>query len=269
MKTSLQLVEKRIVNCDISLFAPIKTSLTNGDKKSFLAIQNEMRSKKKEYIYLEIGSYFGGSLQTLLLDTHCRCIYSIDSRVSRDEDARGEIDYYPHNTSSIMQKKLRRDYSGYMSKLVTITKETKDVTHRDVVQKPDMCFIDGHHTDQAVFNDFLFCLSVGSPNVLLIFHDVHMIFGGLRKSIEYLKKKNIPFQSFMLPSSLGVVAIRHSFFSQSSCLEQRLAHSLDGVFYCLESLSVYRDYYKATKNNGIISTIMRLFGLIKVHSVTE
>lgn len=261
--------ERRLANCDTSLFAPIKASLTEDDKKSLMAIQYEIRSKKNSYSYLEIGSYLGGSLQTFLLDAHCHCVYSIDSRVSRQVDERGEIDFYPNNTSLTMLKNIQQYYSQYMNKLIAFNHETGEVNPRDIKHKPDICFIDGNHTDDAVFNDFLFCLSVGSPHMLILFHDVQMIFRGIRKSIKYLRGKNIPFQSFMLPSSLGIVALRNALGSPHRALDGRLAVSMDGVFYCLESLSVFRDYYKVTNNSVFISAFMRILRLIRVSSVTR
>jgi len=91
--------ENAIAGLDISLFSAIESQSTDDDKRSLLACQLAVRELRDPYIYLEIGSYIGGSIQPYLLDPRCKRIYSIDKRPAKQPDERG-IDYIYENNST-------------------------------------------------------------------------------------------------------------------------------------------------------------------------
>ena len=57
--------EAQINRLDVALFGHIFSATTQEDKRSLLAVQRAVRELKaaQGYVYLEIGSYLGGSLQ--------------------------------------------------------------------------------------------------------------------------------------------------------------------------------------------------------------
>jgi len=72
--------ESMISTLDINLFNEISSETSPADKFSLLAIQNALRQRKRSYVYLEIGSHLGGTIQPHLMDPQCQKIYSIDKR---------------------------------------------------------------------------------------------------------------------------------------------------------------------------------------------
>lgn len=91
---------------DVSIFS-ILTAMSLEDKRSFLEIQNVVRSYKPGYIYLEIGSDLGGSLIAPLLDYRCNRVISIDLRVASQPDERGRRFDFPDNSPARMCSELR------------------------------------------------------------------------------------------------------------------------------------------------------------------
>ena len=81
--------EDRLAGLDISLFSQIPSQTTDADKRSLLAAQVTTRDSPDGYVYLEIGSHLGGSIQPHLLDPKCNKIYSIDKRPSVQPNERG------------------------------------------------------------------------------------------------------------------------------------------------------------------------------------
>ena len=56
-------LEDRIQSLDVSLFDSILSETSPEDKHSLLLVQKCLRHRG-EYVYLEIGSHLGGSIQT-------------------------------------------------------------------------------------------------------------------------------------------------------------------------------------------------------------
>ena len=89
-------VDQFLKNLDTSVFEGIPSQTSDDDRKSLLALQAGVRSRRKTYTYLEIGSFLGGSLQPHLLDRSCERIYSIDKRcvvAPDDRDQTSTITY--------------------------------------------------------------------------------------------------------------------------------------------------------------------------------
>ncbi len=79
----------RIESLDVSLFDAVPSQSTIGDRQAWLAVQRSLR-QQSEYVYLEIGSHLGGSIQQHLVDPRCRKIVSIDRRPLSQPDDRGQ-----------------------------------------------------------------------------------------------------------------------------------------------------------------------------------
>ena len=91
----------------LTLFYKIPAQLSDGDKRSFLAILRAHGELYGEYKYLEIGSHLGGSIALVLLDQKCRKIYSIDKRPAVQPDDTGKAYHYPKNSTARMMANLR------------------------------------------------------------------------------------------------------------------------------------------------------------------
>jgi len=182
----------RISALDTTLFNSIPTQASEGDRRSWLAIQRAVR-RPAGYTYLEIGSYLGGSIQPHLLDPWCRLIISIDLRTSSQKDIRPSVVHYEDNSLEHMQDNLRRIAPAALEKVVCYEASTGNLDARLITQAPDFCLIDGDHNEQAVFDDFEFCLRVCAPNAVICFHDAWLVYGALAASIRTLRRRGVSF----------------------------------------------------------------------------
>jgi len=202
--------DERIQNLDITLFARILSQTTDADKKSLLAVQACTREGAGEYVYLEIGSYLGGSIQPHFLDPKCRKIYSIDKRqlVSRDE--RTEEPGYPGNSKDHMLSLLAAIDSDQGRKIDCVDGESKSISPSRISVPPNLCFIDGEHTPEAVVADFDFCLRVCAAGATIVFHDSQIVFRGLRSAISEMKRKGTQFSAHAMSDVVYVICLDRS-----------------------------------------------------------
>lgn len=149
--------KERLDSLDISLFEKITSQTTDDDKRSLLAIQSAVREIAPNYVYLEIGSHLGGSIQPHLVDERCSRIYSIDKRPLVQPDERGVSYGYPENSTQRMLSLL--SHIAPTEKIVTIDGETGKLDQSVIDVPPQLCFIDGEHTDRATKVDFDCCLN--------------------------------------------------------------------------------------------------------------
>ncbi|MGI8545643.1 MAG: class I SAM-dependent methyltransferase [Aridibacter sp.] len=156
--------EQQISNADLSLFERIESQSTEKDKKSLLTCQFAVRELTRQYNYLEIGSYLGGSIQPHLMDERCKKIYSIDKRPEFQPDERGVAYQYQNNSTRRMLELLETVSAENISKITTIDADTGEINASQIKDKIDLCFIDGEHTDEAVFSDFLFSFNTLQEN---------------------------------------------------------------------------------------------------------
>ncbi len=191
--------EGRIATLDCDLFQPVATQSTQKDRRSWLAVQRAVRGARSSFVYLEIGSYLGGSLQQYLQDPKCRRIYSIDNR-TRDDRHGG-------NSEQAMLENLRCVAPGEMHKLVCFGTDAASVPDGDIAEPPDICFIDGRHTEQAVLSDFAFCLRVCARDAVIVFHDAGVTRSGIRGCLRLLKQSGRIYVAHKLPGDTFVVAL--------------------------------------------------------------
>src|SRR4051812_22925325 len=187
-----------IAALDLKLFEKIESQSSDEDKRSLLACQLAVRELRPKYDYLEIGSYLGGSIQPYLLDARCEHIISIDKRPAVQPDARGVGYTYLNNSTARMVEKLSQ--VADTSKIVTIDAATSDLEASRVAEQIDVCFIDGEHTDEAVFADFIFCLNVLADDGAILFHDASIIYNGLERCIRYLDDSGATYRAYSLPN---------------------------------------------------------------------
>ncbi len=219
--------EPRIDGLDLSLFAAIDSQSDDGDRRSWLALQRLVRRWSGSYAYLEIGSYRGGSLQPHLLDPRCRRIISIDNRpLGAPPDDRGQRFRYEDNSTAGMLANLRAVDPDQVSKVVSFDADARDVDPARLPDRPDLCFIDGEHTQRAVLSDFDFCLRVCSPRAILCFHDDWVVYPALARIVRTLRSQGRSFTALKLLGStfaigLGEAALREDDFLREIAVDGR------------------------------------------------
>jgi Methyltransferase domain len=199
--------EQRITSLDLTLFDAVPSQTSPEDRGSLLLLQRCIR-RSGSYIYLEIGSYLGGTLQPHLLDPQCAAIYSIDKRPFLQADEYGSTCHCPANSTQRMLDGLRTAFpKSSTEKIRTFDCDAREVDQRSFSKEPDLCLIDGEHSDSAVFSDFVYCLNVCGPDGMIAFHDANEVVGGLGRIKQYLRGKGIRFEGFVLPKRVFVILL--------------------------------------------------------------
>jgi Methyltransferase domain len=212
---------------DISVFDGIPSQTSDDDRRSLLALQAGVRSKRQTYTYLEIGSFLGGSLQPHLLDPNCERIYSIDKRcvvAPDDRDQTSEITY-EDNTSENMLALLRAVDGTSLPKIVCFEADAADIAPEKIPVPPDLAFIDGEHTYGAVLADFEFCSRVVAPDGLIAFHDSYIIYPALEKICKDLKRKGRDFRFWKLGGAVTVVSFDVQFAGRVSQIQSLISRN--------------------------------------------
>lgn len=257
--------EELLFNLDLTLFEKINSQTTENDKKSLLACQFAARWIKPGYIYLEIGSHLGGSIQPHLLDDKCAKIYSIDKRPRQQPDERGIDFVYQNNSTQRMLEHLRLVAPDKLEKVVTIDGDTREINPGQVKDKIDLCFIDGEHTDEAVFSDFKFCLDVLEKNGAILFHDAQITYNGIADCVKYLEDNNFHFRAYNLPSLVFVIEINDFPLHKNEKILDLLTNNYNGY---LESLQ-FNDVYRKFANRFPFGLLRNWYVKARGHNVCE
>jgi hypothetical protein len=234
--------EQSINNLDLKLFEKISSQSSENDKQSLLACQLAAREMTGGYVYLEIGSYLGGSIQPHLLDEKCIRIYSIDKRPLVQPDARGVDFTYLNNSTARMLENLKQIAPEQIGKIATIDGDTREIPPSKIEEKATLCFIDGEHTDEAVMADFKFCLQVLAQDGAIIFDDAPIVYNAIAEAIEHLKRRAIKFRAFSLPDKLFAIEIGDFPLHENRAILERLLNNYQGYLYALQSNDLYRRF---------------------------
>lgn len=212
-------LDERIRNLDVSLFKAIPSQTTADDKESLLLLQRTIR-RTGDFTFLEIGSHLGGTIQPYYIDPQCRMIYSIDKRPPSQPDERGGIFEYNDNSTKRMLEGLQQFYPFINEKKIkTFDSDAMEVDRNQIAERPEICFIDGEHTNTAVFSDFKFCLEVCHPDAIIGFHDANLIFDGIENIKSYLFNKSVRFQGLVLGGSVYTILLNKAITQFASELE--------------------------------------------------
>jgi hypothetical protein len=171
---------ERIDALDPELFTFVEAQTDTSDRRALLALHSAVAAKQGSFEYLEIGSYLGGSLQVLVRDPRCRRIISIDPRPDQLPDNRAEVWSYPDNATAHMRSLLAKVPDADLSKLLTHACAAESLDPEDCGGCPDLCFVDGEHTDEAVLADARFCARAVQGTGVIAFHDQLLVKSGLR-----------------------------------------------------------------------------------------
>jgi predicted O-methyltransferase YrrM len=233
--------ERRINSLDIGLFDKIPSQSTDHDRATLLACQLAVRELRPGYKYLEIGSYLGGSIQPHLLDDKCGTIYSVDKRPEVQPDARG-YDWVYQNNSTARMLELLKGVAENTDRITTLDGDTESIKPDQIVDKIDLCFIDGEHTDEAVLRDFKFCLDVLNENGAIMFHDSQITYNGIAASIKYLEGRGIKFHGYILPNLVFVIEIGDFPLHRHPRILERLVDNHNAYIYSLQDVDKYRRF---------------------------
>ena len=191
-----------INSLNIDVFNSIQSQTSEKDKKSLLMLQRCVR-ESSDYVYLEIGSHLGGTIQPHYVDPRCNQIFSIDKRPLSQPDERGQFFEYPENTTERMLDNLKLAFPSINNqKIITFDCDAREINIDEIKIKPNICFIDGEHTNVAAFSDFLFCLKVCQRDAIIVLHDANVISQGIKNIKKYLSDKSITFQGILLNDSI-------------------------------------------------------------------
>jgi predicted O-methyltransferase YrrM len=165
---------------------PIHSQTPTNDMLCLLGAMRLAR-RSGSYSYLEIGSFLGGSLTPFLMDPTCTSVVSIDDRGRIQPDERGiSFDYSNITTQNMLDELHRRNLNT--NKLRTFDGSIHRL--RDIDSSSfDLAFIDGEHTDEACFRDFLWTLPLVKENSIVLFHDSALVYKALRLMMFYLDKE--------------------------------------------------------------------------------
>lgn len=235
-------IDERIEQLDTRLFNHVKTTTPVEDQCTLLALQAVFRRIFHGYVYLEIGSYQGGSLQPYVVDPKCAKIISIDPRPGATPDARG-IQAYSESSLATMMEGLQRIPGADIAKVQTFEASTRDLRAGAVGARPQLCFVDGEHTDEAVLNDARFCLSALAENGAIAFHDANLVFKGLQSFLAELLASGRPFRACILPNFVFLIEIGTIHFSGMEPLRQRLQENYKAYLAGMEANDWYRVAY--------------------------
>jgi hypothetical protein len=231
----------RINRLDLALFEYVPSQTTENERKALLALQSALRGLQS-FVYLEIGSYLGGSLQPYLLDNRCTGVISIDPRPDATADARGLKGAYGVSLDDMLNG-LKKIPGADMKKLHTIDATTGDLSARDLPQRPDICFVDGEHTDTAVLTDANFCLSILGENGLIVFHDANLVYGGIETFVQKLATSGSSFRAFNFLDSVFFIELGNTRISEAEPVCSLLGESYRGYLWSLAQTDHYRAFY--------------------------
>lgn len=251
--------ETAISDLDLRLFEKIPSQSTDHDKQSLLACQLAVREMVPGYVYLEIGSHLGGSIQPHLLDPLCQRIYSIDKRPRSQPDSRG-FDFIYQNNSTARMVELLGEVSPDISRIITIDSDTKSIDLSRVAQRVDLCFIDGEHTDEAVISDFRFCTNVLNDNGAIVFHDAQITYNGIAACIEDLEKNDVKFTAYALPNIVFVIEIGEFPLHKHVKIAERLRDNHRSYLFSLRDNDRYRQFATRFPFGAIRRLIFKIRG---------
>lgn len=234
--------ENKLETLDISLYEKIHSQTSDDDKRSILACQKAVRELIGDYKFLEIGSYRGGSLQPFVSDEKCEKIISIDKRPKVSPDERGIDVVYLENTTGKMLENLKEVFPEGISKIRTIDGDVSEIDSKEVSEKPELCFIDGEHTDEATYRDFQFCYKVMANDGAVLFHDAMIIYNAISRIIGFLEENKVKFRAYNLPSVMFVIEIGDFPISKSAAISEMLANNYVGYLEALRFSDQYRQF---------------------------
>lgn len=192
---------------DLTRFRWIESQSSQADREALLSCQEATCSILPTYVYLEVGSHLGGSLQPHVNDVRCKKILSIDPRPLEQPDERWVTNYkYEGNSTARMLELLSKIPNADLGKIQTFEASSWDLSPGSIPTPVDFAFIDGEHTNAAVFRDFGAVRRFLAPSAFVLFHDCDVTPSAFFRISGVLRKEGLPDRFLHYPGS-AVVAI--------------------------------------------------------------
>lgn len=99
---------------------------------------------------------------------------------------------YSGNSTQRMLENLKPLGKGF-ARVYTFDCDASEIGVDQVPKRAAVVFIDGEHTDNAAFSDFLFALKVVEQNGVILFHDAGTVLGAIRRAISHLQASGVKF----------------------------------------------------------------------------
>jgi hypothetical protein len=239
--------DAQIEELDLALFEYIHSETSPDDKRSLLALHAACRHEFQEFGWLEIGSHLGGSLQALVRDPRCAYIDSIDPRPTEGySDERLRSFAYPENSTKRMLELLGGVPDANLEIVRTYEADTSTLDP-EAFDAPQVCFVDGEHTDAACARDVEFCRRALRDTGLVAFHDVGIVYGAIAAFIDRLNNEGAPHRVAYLPDSVFAVELGESRLLEDPVVLSRRIAAGPGVLWLLRSNDRYRAFLKARR----------------------
>lgn len=235
--------ELRLDALDVTLFDAIGAQSTRRDQRSLLACQCAVRAAVTPYVYLEIGSHLGGSLQPHVLDPACAVMHSIDPRPFDQPDQRGVRFAYPGNSTGRMLDHLEGLRPDARARVRCYEQSAPAIDPAAIAPAPQLCFIDGEHTDAAVRADFAFCRRVLAPEGLILFHDAGIVYNALAAIIDELDAEAVAYRAVALPDAVFAIEFGDRGLLESAALAAVQRDGYRGYLATLQSNDSYRQFF--------------------------
>jgi hypothetical protein len=235
---------ERIEALDSSLFDQISTQLALEDQRSLLALHSGCRQAYEQFTWLEVGSAFGGALQSVVRDPRCVGIISIDPRpASPLADERGYSWIYPENSTARMISGLGALEGAEVAKIVSLEAGTGDLSPHELPATPHLCFIDGEHTDRSALRDARFCRAAMRDAGCIVFHDAQIVYRAISSFIDELSEEGAVFRPYLLPNTVMVIELGELRLLETPQVTESVLDSYRGYLYSLEANDVYRQFF--------------------------
>jgi hypothetical protein len=129
-----------------------------------------------------------------------------------------------------------------VGKVTTFDSDAGDLNPSALPFRPDVCFIDGEHTDKAVVQDFTWCLSVVTTPGLIYFHDSNVVFRGLSSILQRLTESGVTFHAYNLPTSVFVIELGGLDIHKERHILELLVDNHRGYLAGMHSMAHFRSF---------------------------
>jgi hypothetical protein len=102
---------------------------------------------------------------------------------------------------------LRAVDAGEIEKIVCFDLDAREISISNILEPPDLCFIDGEHTKAAVLSDFRFCMRVSARNAIIFFHDDRIIAPAVSDILRGLESLRFDFTALKLHGSTFAILL--------------------------------------------------------------
>jgi hypothetical protein len=185
-------LQQFVLQRDPRAFSAVPSQTSDADRVALLELQNYRAISRGTYVYVETGSFLGGTLAPHCVETRCRKIYSIDARtVLTPNEHGGAFSNYGRQTSADMLRRLQDIPCANIEKVTTFDSDAREVPAASITDPVDFLLIDGEHTDEAVVSDFNQCYRHCQRQAVIAFHDYSCIRRGVSQILLVLNKQRI------------------------------------------------------------------------------